>query len=70
MIEDCPNCITPWKCNGPHLEKITENNYKCGEGYFLFENSVWVFLPFEKNFDKESLLCIIDILSFLNERKS
>jgi hypothetical protein len=26
MNEDymCPNCVTPWKCNGPHLEE-TEN---------------------------------------------
>lgn len=23
MDEDdmCPNCVTPWKCNGPHLEE-------------------------------------------------
>jgi hypothetical protein len=19
----CPNCITPWKCNGPHLNYLT-----------------------------------------------
>lgn len=19
----CPNCLTPWKCNGPHLDNLT-----------------------------------------------
>ena len=25
----CPNCVTPWKCNGPHL--TGERNYEQGE---------------------------------------
>ena len=35
MYEDdmCPNCVTPWKCNGPHLmeETMTERevNWRC-----------------------------------------
>lgn len=32
MNEDdmCPNCVTPWKCNGPHLteEAMTEVNWR------------------------------------------
>lgn len=23
--EMCPNCVTPWKCNGPHLLKPRRN---------------------------------------------
>lgn len=28
----CPNCVTPWKCNGPHLEEAMtkrETNWRC-----------------------------------------
>jgi len=21
----CPNCLTPWKCNGPHIEEKNDN---------------------------------------------
>ena len=22
LVEDmCPNCVTPWKCNGPHIQR-------------------------------------------------
>ena len=26
MDEDymCPNCVTPWKCNGPHIEETED----------------------------------------------
>lgn len=27
----CPNCVTPWKCNGPHLSNQTEA-YRRNEG--------------------------------------
>lgn len=30
MDEDymCPNCVTPWKCNGPHLREKTMTERK------------------------------------------
>lgn len=24
----CPNCVTPWKCNGPHLMEETMTNWR------------------------------------------
>lgn len=65
---DCINCITPWKCNGPHLDKISEKLYKTEYGYFLYKNDArWVFLPYEKEFDTDNLLSIMDTLRNLNE---
>jgi hypothetical protein len=32
---ECPNCITPRKCNGPHLEKSWEGLYNSTDGYFM-----------------------------------
>ena len=28
----CPNCVTPWKCNGPHLMEETEAYRRFGTG--------------------------------------
>jgi hypothetical protein len=28
----CPNCVTPWKCNGPHIEKVTEPTPQASDG--------------------------------------
>jgi len=64
---DCPNCVTPWKCNGPHLEKLSEFHYKCQKGYFMNEDGKWVFFPFEKSFSESELLDIADTLRILNE---
>jgi hypothetical protein len=66
---ECPNCLTPWKCNGPHLEKLNENLYKTINGYFMFENK-WVFVPLEKEFDQKELTDIIDTLNFLGGEKN
>lgn len=67
---NCPNCVTPWKCNGPHLESVSKIHYKCEYGYFIKKYSkTWVFLPSEKEFDSEALLNIIDTLTHLNEEK-
>jgi hypothetical protein len=70
---ECPNRITPWKCNGPHIEidKITEKYCKSEYGYFLKkENGQWVFIPFEKELDADVLLNITDMLITLNEREN
>ena len=66
---ECPNCITPWKCNGPHLELVSNIHYKSEYGYFLNKsNNHWVFLPFEKELDSDILLGIMDTLKNLNEK--
>jgi hypothetical protein len=62
---ECPNCITPWKCNGPHLLKISEIHYKSIDGYYI-KNQKWFFIPFEKYFDEKLLIKISDTLNFLN----
>jgi len=66
---ECPNCITPWKCNGPHLEKVSNFLYKSIHGYFMLNQSKeWIFTPIEKEFDSDLLLDIMDTLKNLNER--
>lgn len=69
---NCPNCITPWKCNGPHLEKINDSHYKCEYGYFLRNPSPfideWAFIPLEKSFKASILQEIIDTLNYFNTK--
>lgn len=24
----CPNCVTPWKCNGPHFDVLADPNFE------------------------------------------
>jgi hypothetical protein len=65
---ECPNCITPWKCNGPHLERISDSVYKSEHGYFMRrESGQWIFTPIEKEFDSYTLLGIVDTLWNFNE---
>lgn len=72
MTLECPNCVTPWKCNGPH---ILSNNldgvhyYSCEEGIFMKEFDGWNFIPNEKSFTSNQLLDIINTLNILNENK-
>lgn len=66
---DCPNCQTPWKCNGPHLLKLSEYHYNSVDGYYIKQNEVWKFFPFEKGLDSEELTNISLTLSYLNERR-
>lgn len=66
MINDCPNCITPWKCNGPHLNKMSEIHYSSEYGYFLKNNSEWKFVPFEKQYSSEVLIEIAQTIDSLN----
>lgn len=66
-LMDCPNYLTPWKCNGPHLKKMSEIHYLSNEGYYLF-NEKWIFIPFEKQFDENQLLEIAETLKFLNKK--
>ena len=70
MNGTCPNCVTAWKCNGPHLEQSTENLYRSGDGYYLFSNTEneWTFIPYEKHFKTENLLNIINTLNMLNKK--
>jgi hypothetical protein len=69
---DCPNCVTPWKCNGPHIFTITDNIRKCDYGYFiLHENSSeWIFSPIEQDFDVYALMLVSDTLRNLNEKQN
>ena len=67
---ECPNCITPWKCNGPHLERISDSVYKSEHGYFMKrESGEWIFTPVEKEFDTDILLSIMDTLRNFNEKE-
>jgi len=68
---DCPNCLTPWKCNGPHLEKSDSNYYKSSEGDWIFKPLLqkYVFIPLEKEYDENQLLDISNTLKLLNEEK-
>lgn len=69
MNTDCPNCVTPWKCNGPHLEKSWDGLYNSGDGYFLFSQSLqkYHFIPYEKEYDEDQLLDIANTLRILND---
>lgn len=47
--EMCPNCVTPWKCNGPHLDDQTPRARREAkrpedaghEGRVLFDSQFW-----------------------------
>lgn len=68
---ECPNCITPWKCNGPHLDWISDSVYKSEHGYFMLNQSgEWIFTPIEKEFDTDILLGIMDTLRNFNENQT
>lgn len=64
---NCPNCLTPLKCNGPHLEKINENYYSSYLGYFVKKEQNWNFLPLEREYCKEELLDIAETLSRMDK---
>lgn len=68
----CPNCVTPWKCNGPHLEKKTSGLYSSIDGYYILMHDIneWVFIPYEKNFSSHQLLDISNTLNILNNQVS
>jgi hypothetical protein len=68
----CPNCISPYKCNGPHIYHITNKVYRCDYGYFIFrdETSKWIFTPSERDFDTDMLLSVMDTLRNLNESQT
>jgi len=54
-----------------NLEKISDFHYKSLYGYFLFRKneSEWVFLPFEKEFNTEELMEVFGILKSLDNQK-
>lgn len=68
-MTDCPNCITPWKCNGPHLEKSWEGLYHSSDGYFMMSKitNKYQFIPHEKEYDEDRLLDIANTLRILND---
>jgi hypothetical protein len=71
IIMECPNCITPWKCNGPHLERMSDSIYKSEHGYFIKKDRQWwTFTPTEKEFDVDTLFYIIDTLRNFNESQN
>ena len=63
---DCPNCVTPWKCNGPHLLKSSSGYYSSSDGIFIREFGEWKFIPNEKSFTSQILLDIVNTLNILN----
>jgi hypothetical protein len=67
---DCPNCVTPWKCNGPHIVQTSSGYYSSTDGIFIKESNEWKFIPNEKSFCGHHLLDIVDILNVLNKRES
>ena len=71
MTLDCPNCVTPWKCNGPHLEKKHSGVYSSIDGYFMFNaiKQEYVFIPNEKEYDDKQLLDISDTLKLINNQQ-
>jgi hypothetical protein len=54
-----------------NLEKISDLHYKCPYGYFIFKKneSEWVFIPFEKEFNTEELMEVFGILKSLDNQK-
>jgi hypothetical protein len=67
-MEVCPNHITTSKHNIVYLEKMSDSIYKSNHGYFLKKDtSIWVFAPFDKEFDTDTLFNITDTLRNLNE---
>lgn len=67
---ECPNCITPWKCNGPHLDMVNDSIYKSDCGHFMKNNlDEWSWLPNDKEYNFDTLLTIMDTLQNLNEKK-
>lgn len=63
----CPNCITPCKCNGPHIVQTSNGYYASNDGIFIKESDGWKFIPNEKSFGSNHLLDIINTLNILNE---
>lgn len=65
----CPNCVTPWKCNGPHLDKRWEGLYNSSDGYFMMSKitNKYQFIPHEKEYDEDHLLDIANTLRILND---
>lgn len=68
--EMCPNCVTPWKCNGPHLIgeemlRVTMRN----EIEFFTDDSGYMFLKQEDDMivlGKESVATLEKFVSELN----
>jgi hypothetical protein len=66
---ECPNCQTPWKCNGPHLLPMSDSIYESIYGYFILKNNRWIFTPLEKEFYTDDLMIIADTLRNLNQNE-
>ena len=48
-----------------NLEKISDFHYKSYYGYFVFKDGSWSFIPFEKEYSKNQLIEIIEVLEDL-----
>jgi hypothetical protein len=53
--------------NHHSLEKISDKIYKSIEGYFIYKDNEWSFLPLDKQLTINILSNIIDTLKDLNE---
>lgn len=65
---DCNNCNS-CKCNQSGLQKLSKLHYKSSEGYYIYEDFEWVFIPFEKSFNIDKLNNILSILQNLNDNQ-
>lgn len=67
----CNNCSNSGKCNQSNkgLEKVSNTQYKGEEGYYIYENYQWVFVPIEKSLDINKLTLSLGILQNLNDHK-
>jgi hypothetical protein len=50
-----------------NLEKLSDKIYKSVEGYFIYKDNEWSFLPLDKQLTINILSNIIDTLKDLNE---
>jgi hypothetical protein len=51
-----------------NLETYSLYHYRSSKGYFLKEDKLWVFYPFEKALTERNLRCIAATLDYLNNR--
>lgn len=49
------------------LKKVSNCYYKSSEGYYMYENYKWIFMPFEKSLDSDQLKNILLLLEYLND---
>jgi len=66
---ECFNYATPLKYSSSQLICLIDTIYKCKYGYFIFREDInyWIFVPFDQDFDANTLIMIADILKNFNK---